>query len=216
MIAPPGRSLPIVLAAATLVGFFIIMAEFASRWLDFPVELMWQDPASTMGGAFYTGALSHAGVLAWWTAAVSGLLAWRATRRHPVLRRRGNLLGAFGVLSAALALDDLFMVHEYVAPVHFGVPELVILGTWAGALLLILVRYRDILLSTIDSTLLLAAGLALGVMAAVDLSLPDSPLQVVLEEGSKLLGVLLWASLNLRAAVRTVAPATFGEAAGYA
>lgn len=167
-----------------------------------PVGALLRDPNAVMGLSFYYGALSHLGVLLWWAAAVVGVFSafvLRAVFRLKGAEAAPKLLLWMGVLTALLALDDLFMLHEEALPLYLGIPEWSVFafhGLFAAGILL---AFRRVVLRS-DFLLL---GLALGFFALsilVDLGmlrfLFGIPLELdlLLEDAAKLLGIASWLS----------------------
>ena len=179
------------------LGFLVIV--LLQPWVE--PKWMFLDPltaAEQSGDCCHTyyGFISHLGVMLWSaTAAVclftGGLFLFY---KH----QRGVALFALsaGVLTAWLALDDAFLVHELVMP-SFGIPQNAVLASYAAlALIYVLVSWRLILSS--DYWILLAGGAALALSILVDTvfhSLVPSP--VLLEDGSKFFGIFCWASFHI-------------------
>lgn len=148
------------------------------------------------------GAVWNFGVLLWAaTAAVCLFTALRIGLAHG-LRPAAFPLAA-GALIAMLALDDLYLLHEFVWP-HLGVPQpavLAIYGSISGAYLLF---FRDRLRAG-RASLLAIALVAFGVSIGVDLvwASPD----VLLEDGAKFVGIVAWAVFHTDAMLRLLEPA---------
>ena len=123
---------------------------------------------------------------------------------HPAV-----FLGAAGLLTGLLAVDDLFLVHENVLPA-FGVPQPVTYGAYAAlGLAYLLVSWREILRHNV--VLLGAAIVLLGTSALIDWFVhSDHPSRILLEDGAKLAGICAWAGFHVLAAwtilVRVVTP----------
>jgi hypothetical protein len=152
------------------------------------------DPAATFtrdllaqaleGGAqlpFYAGALS---VLNGWVWASAGVLALAAAVLVPWRRRWMLSLAALLLL---VAVDDAFMLHELAGPDR-GVPEAVFLALYPVAGLLLLAQVRGRRGPDVLAFVLGGAFLALSV--GVDVAFQEDVL--LLEDGVKLLGGLMW------------------------
>jgi hypothetical protein len=145
------------------------------------------------------GFASSIGVLYWAAAAACCGLAAAALWRGTTPRAKVRMLTTAALFTGFLCLDDLFMLHESVLP-RLGVPEIVTFGSYAliaGAYLAInwrLIRTEEPLL------FLLSLGcLALSVL--VDRHGHDGKLWLlILEEGSKLMGVAGWSTYHIRRA----------------
>ncbi len=159
---------------------------------------------------FYRGALSNVGVLLWWTSAVvyafAAFLLRRTTATVPGRRLEKVFLVYMAVFAGLLALDDLFMLHEAMLPVWLGISELALYAVY-GILAAGFVGFIQLLLET-DFLLL---GLALGFFAFSVLT--DQGLLrflfgirgdagLLIEDLSKMLGIVCWLVFSLRTAAQ--------------
>ena len=148
---------------------------------------------------YFTGWLTYAGATLWFASAALALLAGRASLGRGQ-RRAGLLLLGFSFVSAVLATDDLFMLHDGVLA-RFASEEAV-MGTWAVlALAWGLVFRRDLLADVDLPVLALSAALfahSLVADVAGDLFLH--------EESTKFAATLCWAVWAWRRSARAVAP----------
>ena len=167
----------VVFCAATLVvGAY--MAGIA------PLELL-GDPASQFGFPVYGGVISKFSVsVLTLSAAITGFAAIFGTRKRP-------RFAAAALLSAILAVDDQYMLHEYVGPKIIGVPEVAFFAFYAvvGLAIAWSIGRRLLLLR---HAMLLLAGLGLALSIAIDLLLPMSAYTVLAEELAKLGGLVVW------------------------
>ncbi len=159
------------------------------------ISLMTRDPTGLAGIHPLSGFLSSLGVLMWWTAATVWLfsaLLHRAAGDAPKLR----FALASGVLSIYLGLDDLFQIHERIAPQHLGIPERVVLGTIVLSAALYLVGFRREILRAHSRWLLLALGfLAASILFDTLLAAWAWRLKgwtYFFEDGSKWVGIVFW------------------------
>jgi hypothetical protein len=155
-----------------------------------------RDPAAYMDFPFHIGLFSHLGVLGWWTAAAASLQAAFALEGD-TRERRMMLWG--GLLSAMLAIDDLFMVHDSVMPHHLGVPEMPVLAAIGVAGLVYLWRFRALHAQVAPVLLavcfvLFAFGLGVDVVRGPRQD--ERGLGILLEDGSKLAGIGGWAAYH--------------------
>lgn len=152
-----------------------------------------RDPASYLAYPFYVGGFSHLGVLGWWSAAAFGALG-AVTLRAGSAERQAMQWAA--LLSAMLALDDLFMVHEEVVPTYVGLPDVVPIGLLGVVAVVYLWRFRMLHLQ-IAPVLLALALLFLGGSVALDQlrhgGADESGIGVLFEDGAKLTGICCWA-----------------------
>jgi hypothetical protein len=168
---------------------FSILAAVAVRG---DVGELLLDPTYASGGAWYLGAVSQLGILAWTlgsgAAAAASWMAFK-TGRIPAAK----FLRAGSIAGAVLLLDDLFGVHSG--------PVAKLTGKSLGQALVLLpavwwfVKYRSDILRTRWQVLLCAlTGLALSVIIDLLLSPDRLDYAVLAEDGPKFLGVLAWAT----------------------
>lgn len=180
--------------AAAHCAFMAAVAIAASiangQGIDF--GFLSRDPNYLAAAPFYAGALSNLGVLLWWSAGTAALLACALLWDRAANGRTAILLGTAGALSCVLALDDLYMVHEIVAPRYFGVAQPVVMAVYALAAGAWAVSFRALLIRRHPAFLAFAALLIAG-SVAVDVVRDHLPLlNVVIEDGLKLAGVAAW------------------------
>ncbi|MBM7505984.1 hypothetical protein ACFPER_02630 [Agromyces aurantiacus] len=143
------------------------------------------------------GLLSNLGIVAIAIASGAALVGWLATRgRGEAL---GAMLGWSAALGLVLALDDLLLLHETAT-----------LTPWAGAtfvaaygvgFLVYLARFQEVIRERLDPGLLLLAMAAFGGSAMVDLLLSPTQASVLVEDGTKLLGIAAWSAFVVRASL---------------
>ncbi|HEX8392876.1 MAG TPA: hypothetical protein VF665_11010, partial [Longimicrobium sp.] len=80
-----------------------------------PAARLLKDPGVFNPGPWYLGAVSYFGI-ALWTAACAVTLFSRTLLRNDENAELRRFLLASGLLSALLGTDDLFMLHDVVAP----------------------------------------------------------------------------------------------------
>jgi hypothetical protein len=106
-------------------------------------------------------------------------------------RESALFLLAAGLLTAALGLDDAFLIHERIAPTYLHVPQLGVFAAYAGSVGGFLVFFMRRILST-DFLLL---GVALGCLAlsmGLDVLLTYSRLETFVEDCFKFTGIVFW------------------------
>jgi hypothetical protein len=143
------------------------------------------DPTTTADLEPWTGLFSTLAVLGWALSAGVCVLAAAVLNG-----RRGGGGGSFFLATAGLltylALDDAYLLHEYIAPEVLGVPQPVVLALIAGAALLWATRFRHELAGS-DLILLAVAAAALSGSVVTD-TLGGYRL-IVVEEWLKLSGI---------------------------
>ena len=177
----------ILLISAVLLGSVL----FLHLWKGIPLAKLTRDPLAVGQMPVYIGFLSQIGVF-FWAAAIaiclfsSALLAQLAVRRH--LKR---FLFISALLTSLLALDEVFMLHETVLP-YFGIPEIVVLGSYALFFLLYFLKFYRLILRT-EYLLLLTALSFFALSILLDQwQVANANLHYLLEDGTKLVGIVSW------------------------
>lgn len=171
------------------------------RW-GIPTEHFLRDMATLTGAPPYLGALSSIGILLWGASATICLFVAACLPRRDAARAFWTYAG---ILSIALAADDLFLFHEILFPFHLGIPEPMVYVLYGLLAAGFLVLFRRAILET-EYVLL---GLALGWFAA-SLAV-DRWGHLVLErgfwlveDGFKMLGIVSWLLYFARTASRNM------------
>ena len=178
-------------AAAVLVGLAL-----AEPYTGVPLADVIRDGVQVTRVPEYVGALSNVGALCWCTAVVVCLFS------SALLRRAGaasaNFLFWSGMLTTALLLDDLFLIHDGVMARELHIGDKKIYAAYFLAVCAYLYAFGRELLAR--EPRLLAIALALfGVSIATDLLWHEPrTLRYLLEDGSKLLGIITWAVMFVR------------------
>ncbi len=187
-----------ILSGALLIPLVVIVMSLAGSWLsERPMTDFTRDLAAIAGVPSWLGLLSQAGNILWWaSASIAALGAIQLADSRRIDAR--HFLRLFAVLTLLLAADDTFMVHERLAPRFLGVHELVPVAFYGAMLAHMLVRYRS-LWQQAGRTLLTMAITGFALSVAID-RLPDTllPLQGLVEDGSKLVGISCWLGFSVQ------------------
>lgn len=186
---------PVWLATIAVLGGVVLLAV----GYGIPVEMLTIDPTTAARAPFYTGAVSNLGVLAWAAAATVSLFTFVLLRAWGSRSHEVRFFLASGALTAWLALDDLFRIHDTVLPRRVGVPKPVVLAAYALLTLLWLVRFRGVIQASPYSILALACGW-FGLSVGLDVLVRDESL-LLLEDGAKLFGIVTWLAYFAHTAV---------------
>lgn len=215
--AGPGDSIHrfaiIVYTCALALPTLLMVGVAAQPWVG-PLELV-RDPlmvAQTYGREdcchIYYGFISNLGILVWWTAAASCALSACALLLVGQARAEAaKFLIAAAAFTAFLALDDLYQLHGTAFP-KIGVAKEVIVGGYAACAVIYLWRFREQLLQN-DTIIFLLAGVALATSVAIDAivdisGFTESVHLVLIEDGTKFVGICLWSAFHFVAALRYV------------
>lgn len=192
------RQLLVTLIPASLVLLVIAMVSVIYA---IPMPSITRDPKSLLDGHPLTGFLSSLGVLLWCATATVCWFAAVAVRASVAVESYRFLM-ASSLLSFYLLFDDLFMIHEALAPDHLGLSQRYVIFILGLIVASYLVVFRFVILKTNFIMLLLALGF-LGLSVAFDLFFERwmwglGHWVYFLEDGVKWLGIACWCSYFLR------------------
>jgi hypothetical protein len=206
---PPVRVLVATYGAALLLMALTIVGSVAA---DVPLSHFTRDPVTTLRGHVYTGVQSHVGVLVWWAAAAVSFFAAVVVKRARHESEQAAFLVWSAVITSVLALDDLFLFHEQLAPKYLRVHQKLVIVAYGFALIAYLVEFRRTILGT--EYALLAAALVLFALSSLVDFFEDhwrSGWRIFVEDGFKLLGIVSWSGYLIRAAHRMAAAGVEGD-----
>ena len=166
-----------------------------------------RDPLQRLQLPVYLGLLSYLGVLAWCAASAIMLFSAFLVRQSHPDSLPARFLVWMGVLAAILFLDDLFMVHDTIVPVHLHLPEISFYLVYAGYMGLLLVQFWRFILTQTDYILFLLAGVCFGSSVAIDIDL--IPGKIGTEDTLKMFGIMIhcyYCILTAAHAVHSVSP----------
>lgn len=188
-----------LLAAAAGVATVAAFAVLAAV-VDEPFRLFSKEAVESLGGRAYVGWMANLGSAVWLVGAVAGVLAGavllKAGRRGP-----GRFLLEFGAYTTVLVADDLFLLHESVYP-SVGIPEEAVYLAYGLTALFLLHRHLPLVRAHDGLLFVLAVGLWVGSVAFDVVQETWGVHLHVLEDGSKLVGLVLWSTFLVAAAVR--------------
>jgi hypothetical protein len=192
--------LKVVVAAASAAVAVLLVVVFFRRVFGVEYRALLQDPASYVDFPRYIGAVSYGGVIAWFFAACTALFA---ASLIGLSSARGRFLLAFGLASAWLGIDDLFLVHESVGRLITGTEagEDAVFAAYVVGMAALLWWTRDTLASS-PVLVLVASGVFFGLSIVVDR--PDLYLRAhfLVEDGLKFIGIVLWGAYGWITALR--------------
>ena len=180
---------------AVLFGCFAIaLVALASWFLGEPAAVFTREPQSVLDGSFYVGSFSNLGGLVWFAAAA--ILSFAASLKP--LDRGALILAA--LLTWAMGVDDIFMLHDRVYPKLY-LNEAIVSALYFGTIGVIVLRsYRQLARSTL-------AGIALtmvfwGLSAVFDQFFNN--MGQLAEDGAKFIGIVVWAAAWIRQAYNDI------------
>ncbi len=174
------------IAAGVLASIcFLVFVAILFLRGDADVSTYLRDPAVVFGYSPFAGIISYFGIFATFSAAAICLFASAHSQHDSALLRA---IGLFGLL---IASDDLLMLHEEVFPNSVGIPERLVFISYFLIAAGIAVLHRAAILRGPTTGLILAIML-LGGSVVVDILVEYSPAEVVVEDGLKFVGLIVW------------------------
>ena len=185
----------VILTTAVAAAVPLLGVAIAGSVFHISVPTMTRDVSALAKIHPLTGVLSSLGILFWWTSATIYLFTAFLQRERKEATEIGFLIYS-GLLSIYLGFDDLFLIHEYLAPIYLKIPERAVYLLIAFATLVYLVRYGR-LLRRPDGVLLLCALACLSGSVAIDAVFAPwlkvmGGWDVFIEDGLKWLGICFW------------------------
>ncbi len=177
-----------VVVGAVAGGLGVVGLVVAATVLGVDFTFLAREPQWALGGAFYAGAFSNLGIVVWSVPAVVTAFAAFLTRD-----RQRLMLAAASLLTWALLLDDLFLLHENVYPKLRIEGELLMVLYGIAVLGVLWLAFPHVGIPG-----LLALGIALaafGVSGVIDEWEPAWRYRIVVEDGAKFIGICLWATI---------------------
>jgi hypothetical protein len=139
--------------------------------------------------------------LIWFTAFGICLLALALARRDGQLRTRTTaFLAAMGALTLMLGADDVFMIHDELAPRYLKVLEEPFIVLYVVSIAAVLVVFRRTILRLDPILFVLAVGCLAGsiVVDHFQEQLAWWPYRIFFEDGFKFLGIVGWCGYLIR------------------
>lgn len=176
---------------AVLFGCLAIaLVALASRLLGEPAAVFTREAQQVLDGSVYVGSFSSLGGLVWFGAAA--ILSFAGSLKTS--NRTTLLLAA--VLTWAMGIDDIFMLHDRVYPKLY-LNEGIVTALYFGTILVIVLRsYHQLARSTL-------VGIVLTVIFWILSQVFDTffnNIGQLAEDGSKFIGIVVWAAAWIRQA----------------
>ena len=178
---------------AVTVGVLLVTSvALVAWWTDTPAGIFTRDQSATTGTAWYTGSVSSLNLVLWGVAAALATFVASLHRAN-----RGGLL-IFAGFSAVLLADDALLLHEFVGP-RLQVPEPLFFVVYAAAAGMTVWLLSPARAGTAGWAVLLGGGL-LAASIGTDIVVEDT---FLLEDGLKLVGTMVWATVPVLAHLHT-------------
>lgn len=171
------------------------------------IPALTRDALQVLEAPPYIGIVSTIGGLIWSGTAAVCLFGAALLRRRGVAPEGARFLLAGGLVTLLLLLDDVFMLHDVVLPLHVGIPEPVVYLVNTLVVLGFLAVFRTAIGQT-DFLLLALAFIGLGCSVGVDIVDMLVPFGLrglfLVEDGAKLFGIVSWAGYFVTVSLRHV------------
>lgn len=201
-----------LLAVATLVWLplLVVLAAIVvvTSGSDVTVRQLTQDATTVLDGPFYVGLVSNFGLTLWAAAVTVCLFTASLARAAGTGFRR--FLAVSGGFTAILLFDDLALLHDEILPIYAGISGDAYGILYVAFMLGYLFAFRRPILAT-DWPILFVALVCFGVSTVVDVgssalgSFFSASTVVLVEDGTKLLGIGTWLAYFVAVARRVLA-----------
>jgi hypothetical protein len=192
--------LTVGIGSSSLFFYLLTILVFQSR-KNLPGDLLTRDPVAIAQIPSYYGAFSQVGVLLWTAAAAMCLLSSRMLSKYFDSGKMRRFLWFSGLLTLLLAIDDAFLLHEDVLPFR-GIPENLVLLTYFILIILYLIKFSSLILTT-EYVFLSMAFLCFGGSILFDVIVEGLGVTVI-EDGLKLTGIVYWITYFYRTALAAI------------
>lgn len=184
-------------------GLAIAFVALAARILGEPAAVFTREPQQVLDAPFYFGSFSNLGGLIWFASAA--IVSFAALLKPS---NRGALILA-ALLTWAMGIDDIFMLHDRVYPKLF-LNETLLMVLYFGVIVAIVLRFhRRLARSTL-------VGIAITVFFWVLSGGTDQFFNHIggqlLEDGTKFIGIAVWAAAWIRQAYSDIATLAHSQA----
>ena len=184
------------LVFAGLLGCLAVaFVALVSRLLGEPPAVFTREPQAVLKGPFYVGSFSNLGGLVWFGAAA--IMSFAGSLKP--LDRGALILAA--LLTWAMGLDDVFMLHDTVYP-KLHLDETLVSALYFVVIGVIVWRcYRQLARSTL-------VGMAVAVIFWGSSEVFDhyfNDMGQLAEDGTKFIGIVVWAAAWIRQAYNDIA-----------
>ena len=119
-----------------------------SLYTDTTLAEFTRDPAYSTGAHPLLGVVSNIGVLCWCAAATMCFMGTALLHRQGSDSPLRPFLLSAGLLTAALLLDDLFMLHDWFVVYELHMDEKLLFGAYGAAVVAFLVYFRAVILAS--------------------------------------------------------------------
>jgi hypothetical protein len=192
--SPAFAAVPAIVAIWTLTALGLGSLLLLAVSQGIPPSHLLRDANAVLGAPFYLGAISYTTVVLMAMSAAVSLFAYSVLRQLRTGRIPPGMFLGFGVLSTALFLDDLFLLHEDVIPaiIPSRWTEMAVYAAYGVALLALLFWYRKAIARTSYLFLVNAGVLGMASIVMDQIRLPIGGLSLAIEDAFKVAAIVSW------------------------
>ena len=176
---------------------FLLAVVVVSKPMEIPMGMFMRDQAAVANIHPFIGIVSNMGVILWTSASVLCFFCGALILKDPDRKKLAHFLIYSGVVTLLLMLDDFFMLHEVIYKVYLGLDEKFVFAVYCALFIVGLLVYKQTIQNT-QYGILIIAFLFYGFSMVVDFfqypiqSFIGEDLRILLEDGSKFLGITGW------------------------
>ncbi|MFN0189051.1 MAG: hypothetical protein ACKVQV_10150 [Bacteroidia bacterium] len=140
----------------------------------------------------YVGMLSSLGIFIWCASVTLCWFSWYFLRMRNPNSGRKNFFFVSGLITAIIAIDDLFQFHEIIIPDYFGIPEISFYIAYTLILIVFNIKYVNTLMNK-NFSVLIASYFFLAISIVFDVFFEETvAFGTYIEDGLKFIGIALW------------------------
>lgn len=167
-----------------------ISAVVLSWRTDISLAALTRDPVSVLGGHPFVGFFSNLAILLWCASTSVCLFSFAILNQHKKTRLFSSFLLSFGCFTFVLLLDDLFLIHEVLAPA-FYISEKTVLICYFVLVFILLIKFKKVIAQT-QWLILVVAFFLFGASIVIDFLPIPGRINIIFEDMFKLLGIASW------------------------
>jgi hypothetical protein len=142
----------------------------------------------------YVGMLSSLGIFIWCASVTLCWFSWYFLRMRNPNSGRKNFFFVSGLITAIIAIDDLFQFHEVIVPDYIGIHEVSFYIAYTFILIVFNIKYVNTLMNKYFS-ILITSYFFLAISIVFDVFFEEIvPFGTYIEDGLKFMGIALWSA----------------------
>lgn len=192
------KSEEVLVLCGLALSVCLVLVTIVQPWIDPRWLYMDTQTVGELSGDcchIYDGAVSTLGIMLW--SATAAICLFAAVLCIAADQKRAALLSLHGsLLSAFLALDDAYLLHEIVAP-KIGIPQIVFMALIGVAALSYLILHARFLRQS-GAWILAISLICFAISVGIDQIFHSiHPLWIIAEDGPKFIGIAAWFLFHL-------------------